>query len=404
MAAHKEKTDVLVVGAGPAGLMTALQLRRRKVQVQVIDKHWRTGTHSYALALHPSSLNQLHDLGLLDELSPHGQRVDAVGFYQGEDRRCRFSFPDLRRQFPYVLVLPQSRLEGALETALGKEQVKVLWNHRLQAFSESDGHAEIARLEQVASGYPIARMEWTVAGTFTARPAFVVGADGYRSLVRDRLGIKLTAEDKPNIFSVYEREAAEDPGHEVKVILDSNGASVMWPMGQNRCRWSFQVAHADDHEPTLERLNTLISQRAPWASRAGGPISWSSAVMFAPRLAERFGRGRVWLVGDAAHMAGPVGVQSMNAGLLEATDLAGRLARILGGQAKNDLLEDYSDRHQRRWDALLNPGGGGLVANASATPWVKEHAEGLLSCMPATGDDLQRLLRQVGLEFNPGPD
>ncbi|MCZ6649622.1 MAG: FAD-dependent monooxygenase, partial [Acidobacteria bacterium] len=119
-------------------------------------------------------------------------------------------------------------------------------------------------------------------------------------------------------------------------------------------------------------------------------------------LAQRFGRGRTWLTGDAAHMAGPVGVQSMNAGLLEATDLAERLARILDGKAKNELLEDYSDMNQHRWDALLNPGDG-LVATAEADPWVKEHGIGILSCMPATGSDLQRLLRQVGLEFNPGP-
>ncbi|MCZ6832440.1 MAG: FAD-dependent monooxygenase [Acidobacteria bacterium] len=402
MVAHREKPDVLVVGAGPSGLMTALQLRRHKIQVQVIDKHWRTGTHSYALALHPSSLDLLDDLGLLNELSPHGQRVDTVSFYQGEDLRCQISFSDLSRRFPYVLVLPQSRLESALETALGNEKTPVLWNHRLQALHETDGHAEIARLEQVASGYPIARMEWTVAGTFTAHPTFVVGADGYRSLVREKLGIKLTAEKQPNIYSVYEIETFVDPGHELRVILDENGASVMWPMSRNRCRWSFQVAHADDHEPTLERLNALMTQRAPWAPRAGGPISWSSAVMFAPRLAQRFGRGRTWLTGDAAHMAGPVGVQSMNAGLLEATDLAERLARILDGKAKNELLEDYSDMNQHRWDALLNPGDG-LVATAEADPWVKEHGIGILSCMPATGSDLQRLLRQVGLEFNPGP-
>ena len=151
MVAQKEKPDVLVVGAGPSGLMTALQLRRRGVQVQVIDKHWRTGTHSYALALHPASLNLLDDLGLLEDLAPHGQRVDTVSFYEGEDRRCQISFPDLGQKFPYVLVLPQSRLEGALEAALGKEQTKVQWNHRLQALNEPD-HAEIARLEQVASG------------------------------------------------------------------------------------------------------------------------------------------------------------------------------------------------------------------------------------------------------------
>jgi 2-polyprenyl-6-methoxyphenol hydroxylase-like FAD-dependent oxidoreductase len=396
----KHETDVLVVGAGPVGQITALRLASRGVKVTILDKHWRVGAHSYALALHSDSLALLDELGVLPEVLAEGHRIDKIGFYEGDSRRCELDLAQLDAKYPFVLVVPQSLLETALEKRLLETKVKVLWNHRLEELIESDLTAEIAKLDRVASGYPIAQMEWVVVKTFSARSSFVVGADGYHSIIRERLGIKLKSVAPPLVFSVFEVETGHDLGNEVRVILDEDATSVLWPMENNRCRWSFQIRDPKTHEPTRDYLNTHIKQRAPWAEEIGGTIHWSSAVIFAKRLAESFGRGKIWLAGDSAHLTSPVGVHSMNAGLAEGSDLASRLSEILGGKASEDSLDEYAGTHLGRWRFLLGIDGHLEPANGT-DDWVVSRASRIMSSTPATGDDLLQLLGQVGLRYKP---
>jgi len=397
--AKKHQTDVLVVGAGPVGLATALRLARRDVRVEIIDKQWRTGVHSYALAAHSRSLDLLDEMGVLSQVAEQGHKVDRLTFYEGEETHGTLSWADLGGRFPYVLVVPQSTLEGALEAGLKQAGTKVQWNHRLQELHGAARTAKIARLEQVASGYPIARMEWTVAGESATEASFVVGADGYRSLVRDQIGIKINQVAEPDTFSVFECDSPIDLGSEVRVILDDAGTSVLWPMKGGRCRWSFQVPGADAHHPSLDGLNALIRARAPWFPVTQGPIHWSSAVMFARRLADGFGKDLTWLAGDSAHMAGPAGVQSMNAGLVEGADLADRLADILQKKGTSDLLDAYGEATRSRWRALLDLDQG-LKAGAKTDPWIAKKAAAILGTVPATGSDLTALLAQIGLEYD----
>src|SRR5262249_14594468 len=103
-----QKTDVLVVGAGPTGLLTALLLSEAGVDVTVIDREERTAARSYACALHSSSLALLDRLGLAATVLEHGRRIDTIGFYDGELRRAEIQLPQLDGDFPFLLVLPQS--------------------------------------------------------------------------------------------------------------------------------------------------------------------------------------------------------------------------------------------------------------------------------------------------------
>jgi len=394
--ALKKETDVLVVGAGPVGQLASLRLARRGVDVTVLDKHYRTGAHSYALALHSDTLRLLNEIGVLDEIAPHAHRVDRIGFYDGATRRCALELSKLGGDFPYVLVAPQSRLETALENRLIEHRVKVLWNHRLEELLESNLTAEIAKLDRVACGYPIAQMEWVVVKTFHTRASFVVGADGYHSVIRERLGIPLQGVGAPTVYSVFEFDSPIEPDGEVRVVLDDESTSVLWPMGGGRCRFSFGIRDVEEHEPSRDFLNARIRERAPWFPQVEGPIHWTSAVIFAKRLAESFGRGRVWLAGDSVHLTSPVGVQSMNAGLGEARDLADRMADILGGKSNVESLGEYDGGHRDRWRFLLGIDGD-LPASNGADPWVRQRASRILSSVPATGDDLRRLLAQIGL-------
>ena len=114
----------LVVGAGPVGLFTALLLADQGVPVRIVDEEFRTAAHSYALALHPRSLQLLDRAGVTADLLRQGYRVETVAFYEGSQRRGEMKLADVGGDFPYVLVMPQSVLEGVLERRLKEHGVK----------------------------------------------------------------------------------------------------------------------------------------------------------------------------------------------------------------------------------------------------------------------------------------
>src|SRR5262245_34049407 len=112
---REPKTEVLVVGAGPAGLLTAILLAENGVQAQIIDREERTASRSYACALHPGTLRLFHRLGLAEDLLRRGRRVHTVAFYDGSGRCAEVNMETVGSDFPFLLVLPQSALEETLE-------------------------------------------------------------------------------------------------------------------------------------------------------------------------------------------------------------------------------------------------------------------------------------------------
>jgi 2-polyprenyl-6-methoxyphenol hydroxylase-like FAD-dependent oxidoreductase len=393
----KHRSDVLVVGAGPTGLFTALKLAERGVKVRIVDRHWRTGVHSYALALHSRSLELLDQVGVASRLLEHGRRVETVSFWEGGEQRATVELGRLERKYPYVLVLPQSLLEAELENRLLREKIKVQWNQRLESIGEEGDQliAEVSHLDRVAAGYPIARSEWNVVKTSKVLARYFVGADGYHSKLRDLLGIEYEQIAAQTTFAVYEIEADEDAGGELCVLFEDDKATVRWPMTGRRARWSFQVEHPEQYEPTVVRLNELIGSRTHGGFRpVRGEVIWSSLVQFDRRLAHGVGSGKIWLAGDALHLTSPVGVQSMNAGLIDGYELAWRLAELLTGDRASDVLASYEPERM----AELRPLFGspvGYSCPAGAEEWVSRRWTAIVSSIPATGEQLETLLSQI---------
>jgi 2-polyprenyl-6-methoxyphenol hydroxylase-like FAD-dependent oxidoreductase len=420
----KQDVEVLIVGAGPVGQFTALSLAERGVSVQIVDEERRTAAHSYALALHPRTLTLLNDVGLEPSALENSLRVDKIAFYDGSQRRAEIALSELPLEFPYLVVQRQSHFEGALEQMLRKKRVRVEWNHRMSALQdEKDGvHAEISVLDKISTGYPVAWSEWEVIKTIRKKLQFVVGADGHRSLVRKILGIETEIVDAPEFFGVFEFECEDYQDAEVRVILDGASTNVLWPLPEGRCRFSFQILAepeelfgsrnksrlaveiGSDTYPHLtdKFLKSLIAERAPWFDLPVGDIFWSIMARFERRLAKRFGNGRVWLAGDAAHLTGPVGVQSMNVGLSEGHQLAEIITRVLKRNASPDSFQPYDRGRSSEWSLLLGIQDG-LVADASADEWVAQNRAKILPCIPASGEELSRLVGQLGLRIKDAP-
>ena len=337
--------------------------------------------------------------------------VGTIGLYDGAERRAELGPLD-------VVVMRQDLLEGLLEDALKDHGVKVLWNHRVAAMIPEDDHVAVTvdKLAKGSTGYAIAHTEWIIAKTKTFEPPFVVGADGHLSDVRQRLDIDYPSLGPPLHFAVFEFHTDADLHNEMAIVMDDQTTNVLWPLPDGRARWSFQLLDFEDHTaprrkdrfeiqigggrfPVLDesQLHTFIEERAPWFTGSIGEIDWRLVVRFESRLASAFGQDRMWLAGDAGHMTGPVGIQSMNIGLREAHDLAKTLADILHNHRSMENLDVYNRQRLSEWRYLLGLKGG-LVAGPETDPWIAQRAGRLLPCFPASGDDLAALAHQLGLE------
>jgi 2-polyprenyl-6-methoxyphenol hydroxylase-like FAD-dependent oxidoreductase len=248
----------------------------------------------------------------------------------------------------------------------------------------------------------------------------VIGADGHRSAVRRALGVDFESLGEPELYAVFEITVADGPHldemrDEVRVVIDQGATNVLWPLGGGRFRWSFQVkvATVGLERPDKSRLavqvgkqaypylskddlESLIHIRAPWFDLAIEDVPWSVAVQFERRLAASFGRDGVWLAGDAAHLALPAGVHSMNLGLAEAHDLGDRVAHVVRKGSPPSLIEAYGKERRAAWQRLL---GGKVEAGAEASDWVREQRHRIFPCLPASGDDLDQLAGQIGLRL-----
>ncbi len=416
----RHEAEVLVVGAGPVGLMTALLLAERGVSVEVIDEEENTETHNYAVTLHPAALQLLDDVGLANGLLNEGLRLDRVAIYGGGEPRATLRLDWLRADFPFLLVLPRLALERALEKRLKEKKVEVSWSHRLADLAEGEDEVfcTVEKLGTDSSGYSVQDTARVVVKERKLRPKFVVGADGFHSAVRRRLDLGVERVGPPQGYAPTEFLTDFALGSEMRVMLDGGPdgrGSLMFPLPGGGARFTTElrgdeIPPADSpyvpigtrlhpqlpHEVFVQRLRA----NAPWYDGKTTEIVWGGSIRFEPALATRFGKGRAWLVGDAAHVTGPVGVQSMNEGLREARDLASRMARVLRSGGARALFEDYERERRATWKQLLGLTPGLLLGERVDT-WVAEHAARLLPCIPASGPDLGALAKQLGLELEP---
>ena len=418
---EKTSADVVVAGAGPVGQVAALMLAARNVDVAVLDEEWRPAGHSYAVCLHPDTLRLLDEVGVAEDLIDIGHRIDSVAICDESGRRATVRLDVLDAPFPFGITLPQSELERFLEEKLRARGIKVQWNHRVARIEHGGSGLEVHvdRMGKASVGYAVSHTEKVVEAKYAIDAKFLIGADGHRSLVRRQREIEFPEVGPARVFAAFEGQSPAAANHEGQVILDEKGrGSVFWPMPDNRWRWSFEIDDTDaitTDSRYKSRLMTqfgersypylsdhvlpkLIELRAPWFDYSLGEVEWSIVVRFEQRLVESFGDGRIWLAGDAGHLAGPVAGQSMNVGLREAHELAWRLGRVLHGNAGEAIMRDYNADRLAEWRGLLGLGEA-LTRNDGVEPWVAGRAESILPTIPSSGAQLALLLDQIGLSF-----
>lgn len=409
------KHQVLVAGAGPVGLYAALFLARHGVKVRIIDEQWRGPTRSCAMALHPRSLELLSELGLGESMLEGARRVHKLGLYDRQGRRTQMDLDRLPARFPFVAVLPQSDLEELLLEALEECDVSVEFGHRLACAMPREGHVDVGvdKLRSAESAHLAGPGPTIVESSSDIRVPFVIGADGRRSLVRQQLGIEFDDLRPAEDFIMFDFEAFGESEDEGRIVLDDETVSAIWPMSGNRYRATFQLRdvsapldsgqgrgqrrNAEDAACELADLRALLAQRAPWFSARICRLLCCARSPFEYRLASAFSGPGVFLAGDAGHTTSPVGVQSMNVGLCEVTDLCASLIGVLEGKTSQRELGAYSAQRRAEWKRLLGVDGFPLRPAEGADDWTRRRAERIVPCVPASGGHFAQLVSQIGL-------
>jgi 2-polyprenyl-6-methoxyphenol hydroxylase-like FAD-dependent oxidoreductase len=336
------KTDVLIVGGGPTGLVLALWLKRLGVEVRVIDETAEPGTTSRALAVHARTLEFYRQVNLAAEVVELGLKFAAVNLWARGQHAARISFADIGQglsPFPYILIFPQDQHERLLIKHLLRLGVEVERRTRLVGFREADDRV-VAQLEREDG----VRTECVVR--------FIAGCDGAHSRVREVLGADFPGGTYNRLFYVADVELhGPTSNHELHVALDDADILAVFPMkGDNVGRLigtvkrdaephSKDVSWGDVSQSVVERLKMTVDE-----------VHWFSTYRVHHRVANHFGRGRAFLLGDAAHIHSPVGGQGMNTGIGDAINLAWKLAAVLQNRANPSLLGSYEP--ERRAFAL----------------------------------------------------
>jgi 2-polyprenyl-6-methoxyphenol hydroxylase-like FAD-dependent oxidoreductase len=397
MATTALRTRVLVIGAGPVGLFAALKLREQGIDVRIVERQLEQGMHTFPVVLHPLTLRLLDSLGLSDALFWRGRPVNHLAVYTEGERRAVLDLPKAPGTAWGVLTLPQDILRKALTNALIKRGIAIEYGTRLTLLQQ-DEHAVRGWLE-VSPGDRRFSDDGSRRSSFEAD--YVIGADGYDSAVRSALGIGLLEQGPLESYAFFDAPTPR-AGGEAHLAVSEASSNAFYPIQGGLARFSFQLNDALDRELDLSALRDLIQKRLPWHTEHIETCDWSGIAEFRRAVVSHFGLGRVWLAGEAAHLTGPLGVQSLNIGLDEANDLALRIGEALRRPGRAGFGADYNAQRTLQWQELL-----GVAERASlgarSPAWAWRNMSRILSCLPASGKDLDDLLDQLRLTPSTRP-
>ncbi|UZE21105.1 FAD-dependent monooxygenase [Pseudomonas sp. B21-056] len=332
------QTNVLIVGAGPTGLTLALWLNKQGVAVRIVDKSSGPGETSRAMAVQARTLELYRQLDMADAVVDAGYKTPAMNMWARGNRKARIPLIDAGEEispYPFVLIYPQDSHERLLIEQLQSLGIEVERQTELLSFEEEA--SQVTALLRHADGHE---------ETFTA--SYLAGCDGARSLVRHAVGGGFEGGTYKQLFYVADVIASGvAPAGEAHIAFDKSEFVLLLSYGEadryrligtardERAEQPETLTFADVGHDAINGLNIKISG-----------VNWFSTYRVHHRVADRFRHGRTFLLGDAAHVHSPAGGQGMNTGILDAVNLAWKLAAVLNGKACDALLDSYQVERQ----------------------------------------------------------
>jgi 2-polyprenyl-6-methoxyphenol hydroxylase-like FAD-dependent oxidoreductase len=380
-------TEVVVVGAGPTGLMLAGDLARAGVSCTVLERRAEETNLTRAFAVHARTLEMLDARGLADDLVATGRRVGALRLFG----KLEVDLSRLPTRFPYVLVTPQYHTERVLEehaSALGAQIVR---------------GAEVVDLRQDNDGVEL-DVRYKDGTLGTRRAMYAIGADGVHSKVRQALALPFPGHSAIQSVMLADVQLSEAPEDVLTVNAARDGFIFIAPFGDGWYRviaWD-RRRELPDHAPVeLEEIRE-IAWRVLGTDYGMHDPRWMSRFHSDERQVPHYRVGRVFLAGDAAHCHSPAGGQGMNTGLQDAANLGWKLAAAMQGWAPGGLLDSYHTERYPVGRAVVRGSGALLrltLAQSRATRaarWLLANVVGRFGSPPAI---VSRAVSGIGIAY-----
>ncbi|WP_078344545.1 FAD-dependent monooxygenase [Mycobacteroides chelonae] len=371
--------DVLVVGAGPSGLCTALLLAQHGVRVQIVDRKPGPVQQSRATIVHARTLEHFDRLGVADHAVASGVPITHVAIH--ENGRHVGELPlagtgtAARTRFPYALSLEQFVTERILVAALARHGIHVSWRSAVEDIAEM---ADGVRVNIVGS-----------MGASTVSTRWLVGADGASSVVRRLTGQDFGGETYTQKGLLADVDLAVNLGmQKMRLNLTRGGFVGVLPLASGRYRLFGVVPPGFHRGPEADNLSHDAYARLDdsdlrhWFESYFSvdaelqKIVWAAMFRFHSRISRSFQIGHSFLVGDAAHIHNPAGGQGLNLAVGDATNLGWKLAQVVSGEAPASLLETYETERRPVAAAVLARTDIGFKLETSTSPvalWMRTH-------------------------------
>jgi len=325
--------QVLIVGAGPTGLVLALWLTKQGIGVRIIDKSVGPGETSRAMAVQARTLELYRQLDMGDAVVAAGHKDLAMNFWAGGKHRAELSLGDAGAgltPYPFLLVFPQDQHERFLIERLETMGVSVERKTELLSFEETGDHVT-------------ARLRTADGSEEVFEASYIAGSDGARSTVRKQVGGSFEGGTYAQIFYVADVALhGIEPADQAHIALDGSDFVMILPYGDSgqfrligtvrgeRAEHPETLTFDDVSHDAIDKLGIMIDK-----------VNWFSHYRVHHRVTDSFRHGRAFLLGDAAHVHSPAGGQGMNTGIGDAVNLAWKLAEVLKGHAPDSLLDSY---------------------------------------------------------------
>ena len=393
----RSEVPVVIVGAGPTGVMLAIELARRGVEVRILDKQPSRSQETRAIGIHARTLEVFHQLAMVEEFLELGHRVTGFEVHTRARRSTRVRFGGLDSPYPFVLMLGQDQTQRILDQRL--EQLGIMIERGVNVV-ELDHDADSVELRLTGPGEQRER---------TLLADWVVGCDGAHSIVRGHLGVRFDGEDygqdwlmaEVNVHWPIERS-------EFHVFSYTAAPMVAFPMPAGRWRVFLpQVPNraGERSQPAMDELERLAAQRGPAGMTLTDPALLAAFRSYR-RSTKIMRHGRVLVAGDAAHIHSPAGGQGMNTGLHDAFNLGWKLALVTQGQSPPSLLDTFQDERLPIAASVLELTHYLVRLFTIASPrkrWLRDRLLPAVMAVPAAERRYIHRLSQLSHNYRGGP-
>ncbi len=335
---NKVTPEVLITGAGPTGLMMACRLAQFNVQFRIIDKNKSPASYSGAMIVHARTLELFKQMGLAEKMVAQGTKITALNVWFNGRKSSRLNLEDKAgnlSEFPFILMLEQSKTERLLIEYLQHKGYQVEWETRLEDFDAGKEPIEAAVIH--ADGV-----------REVVKTDYLIAADGAKSSIRALLEIPFLGLTHNKDLSIMECDADINlPPGEICFSFSKQATTGFFPLPQGKWRIdaAFQKMKAKQDPLTFEQVQHLFNRKTKLPANIRNP-NWFSVFHSHGKHVSYYRVNRIFLVGDAAHLFTPVGGQGMNTGIQDACNLAWKLAMVIQGKMAPQILDTYQEERK----------------------------------------------------------